>query len=527
MSTFKGYILLPIALGFAMAFGIFIGHSLSGSEPKGHTKLDIVLDYIRQEYVDTVSEQMLADKTIEAMLSQLDPHSAYIPAEELQGLNEALEGNFEGIGVEFHVQEDTIMVVSAIAGGPSEKVGLQSGDRIVKVNGKTVAGIGITNEQVQKELKGKGGTRVTVSIYRRGMPELINFSIVRGKIPLNSLEIAYMLNQKTGYIKLSKFSATTYEESLDAIKKLKSEGMENLILDLRGNPGGFLDAATKLADEFLSGKKLIVYTQGKARPKTEYKAGTDGAFETGKLIVLIDEGSASASEIVAGAIQDWDRGTIIGRRSFGKGLVQEQTELPDGSAIRLTIARYYTPSGRSIQKPYQEGSLDYDNEISERFKHGELIHKDSIAFADSLQFKTAGGRKVYGGGGIMPDVFIPMDTSYESEWLNQLYISGCINQFPYEYVDRHRSELKLYKSADAFRKNFDANSVMLNEFLNYATRQGVKQGGKDFQQSYPFLCRQLKASIGRLLWQDKGLYPVLNDSDPVIQQSLKLIGQQP
>lgn len=528
MRSVRSFIFLPFFLGLSLALGIFLGHSLQpGTAGSERNKLKTVLDYIEQEYVDPISADSLVETTIQAMLEQLDPHSAYIPASDLQAVNESLEGNFEGIGIEFHIQQDTIMVVSAIPGGPSEKVGLMAGDRIVKVDGKNVAGIGITNEQVQKNLRGKGGSEVTVSVSRRSKETLVDFKIIRGKIPLNSLETAYMIDRMTGFIKLSRFSATTYDECRSAVEQLKSDGMQSLILDLRGNPGGFLDAATKLADEFLDGNKLIVYTTGKSRPRSEYKARRDGLFEEGKLIVLIDEGSASASEILAGAIQDWDRGTIIGRRSFGKGLVQEQSELPDGSALRLTIARYYTPSGRSIQKPYERGGQEYDGELYDRYRHGELHSADSIRQADSLRYKTSSGRTVYGGGGIMPDIFVPLDTSYNSAYLDAIYGGGLINRFAYDYVDANREKLQAYSGPEDFRRNFPASGRLLNEFVAFAEMNGVIKDEKGLDKSGPFLHNQLKAYIARLLWQSAGLYPILHEQDSAVREALRIIRQQP
>jgi len=528
MKPSRSVVLLPVFLGVSLGLGIYLGHNLkTGSSGSERSKLKTVLDYIEQEYVDPISADSLVETTIEAMLLQLDPHSAYIPAKDLQAVNESLEGNFEGIGIEFHIQQDTIMVVSAIPGGPSEKVGLMAGDRIVKVDGKIVAGIGINNEQVQKFLRGKGGSEVTVSIYRRNKRSLVNFKIIRGKIPLNSLETAYMLDQQTGFIKLSRFSATTYDECRSALEKLKSEGMSSLILDLRGNPGGFLDAATKLADEFLDGNRLIVYTSGKSRPRSEYKARMDGLFEKGKVVVLIDEGSASASEILAGAIQDWDRGMIVGRRSFGKGLVQEQSELPDGSALRLTIARYYTPSGRSIQKPYNKGEYEYEGELADRYRHGEMISVDSIKQTDSLKYKTASGRTVYGGGGIMPDVFVPLDTSYNSSFLDKVYGEGLVNRFAYDYVDANRDELQAYAGPEDFRKKFSVDGQLLNEFVEFAEKNGVNKDPLGLQKSGAFLRNQLRAYIARLLWQSEGLYPILHEQDQAVREALRIIHNEP
>lgn len=513
-------LLLPLLLGLCLAAGLYLGSKLGGTTVANDDKIASILDYIELEYVDTVNRKELVESSIVKLLEQLDPHSAYIPSEDLKAANEPLEGNFEGIGVEFHIQEDSIMVVSAISGGPSESVGILPGDRIVKVNNKNVAGIGITNDQVMKNLRGKGGTEVKVAVFRRGQKNLIDFKIIRGKIPINSLDYFYMIDGKTGYIKISRFSATTYDEFITAMKQLKQKGLEQLILDLRGNPGGFLDAATDIADEFLGGRKLMVYTEGKARPKAEYFSGKDGMFEQGKIVVLIDEGSASASEIVSGAIQDWDRGTIIGRRSFGKGLVQEQTVLPDGSALRLTIARYFTPTGRSIQKPYEKGVAAYEDEVIDRYRHGELIHKDSIRLPDSLKYKTPAGRIVYGGGGIMPDIFVPIDTTYESDYLNRLFASGSVNQFSYDYVDQHRNELKKFSSPAAFRSGFKADQAFINEFTRYAESKGVPKDEKGLQQSLPVLSNQLKAYIARLMWRNDGLYPILHEKDPVLQRAL-------
>lgn len=519
-----GIMLLPILLGLVLGIGLWLGSHLAPTpQASGDHKITSILDYIQQEYVDTVNRQELIEGSIQKMLEQLDPHSSYIPASELNAANEPLEGNFEGIGIEFHMQDDSVMVVSAISGGPSESAGLLPGDRIVKVNGKNFAGREITNERVLMTLRGKGGSVVTVSVYRRGHARLIDYRITRGKIPINSVDVAYMIDAQTGYIKISRFSATTYDEFISAINKLKVAGLRNLVLDLRGNPGGFLDAATALADEFIGGRKLIVYTSGKARPRTDYFTGKEGHFEEGKLIVLIDEGSASASEIVSGAIQDWDRGTIVGRRSFGKGLVQEQTVLPDGSALRLTIARYYTPTGRSIQKPYREGTEAYEEEIASRFRNGEYLSKDSIHLNDSLRYFTPAGRVVYGGGGIMPDVFVPVDTSYDSDYLDRLFAEGLISQFAYGYVDRERKQLMQYTGAADFRERFVANDKLMNELIAFAAKQGVSFDEKQYRRSESFLKNQVKAYIARLLWQNEGLYPILHQKDATLQKALELI----
>ncbi len=520
----KRSILLPLVLGVVLAGGILIGSRLVVPKNKtSYNKISDILDFIQQEYVDTINREQIIDKSIVKILEQLDPHSAYIPASELEASNEPLEGNFEGVGIEFHLQDDSIMVVSAIAGGPSEQAGLMAGDRIVEVDEKKIVGKGINNEKVMKLLRGKGGSKVKVGIYRRGHNSLMPFTITRGKIPIYSIEVAYMINANTGYIKISRFGATTYDEFMKAAYNLDSQGMKQMIIDLRGNPGGYLDAATSISDEFLSGEKLIVYTEGKARPRTDYKAHTDGIFETGKVVVLIDEGSASAAEILSGALQDWDRATIVGRRSFGKGLVQEQTTLPDGSAIRLTIARYYTPTGRCIQKPYLNGVDAYEEELYDRVKHGELLSKDSIHFNDSLKFKTPNGNIVYGGGGIMPDVFVPVDTTYESDYLYKIYGLGIINQFAIEYDDNNRKILSSYKSAIDYQKRFNVDDKMLSAFIAFAEKSGVKKNEAGIKRSEPLIKNQLKANIARIKWQNEGLYPILQDFDIPLKKGLELL----
>ncbi|MFI5219917.1 MAG: S41 family peptidase [Bacteroidia bacterium] len=524
---------LPIIFAVLLAAGVYIGTRLNSSVIPGKAsfsakknqlnKLTDVFNYIEQEYVDTLNEKKLVDYSIEKLLQNLDPHSAYIPVEDLQAANEQLEGNFEGIGIEFHIQQDTIMIVSTISGGPSEMVGLHPGDRIVKVNQKNVAGIGITNDDVFKYLRGPSETKVNISVLRRGNSKLIDYTITRGKIPLNSLDIAYMVDSTTGYIKLNRFSATTYNEFSSAMKKLKDEGMKELIFDLSGNPGGYLDAAIQIADEFLPAEKLIVYTLGKSRPKTVYNATAKGDFETGKVAVIIDQGSASASEIIAGALQDWDRATIIGRRSFGKGLVQEQTVFNDGSALRLTIARYYTPTGRSIQKAYNIGYEAYNNELFERFRHGEMEYSDSIKIADTLKFKTPGGKTVYGGGGIMPDVFIPLDTSLNSEYFNNLFRLGLISQFAYNYVDENRTQLSNFHDLKLFRQHFSITDELLEKFIAFADKNGVKKDNAGISISEKLIRTYLIANIARQLFGNEGFYPVLAEVDSAFLKAVEII----
>ena len=476
------------------------------------------------EYVDTVNQKKLVESTIEDMLHQLDPHSAYIPADELQASNEPLEGNFDGIGIEFHLQNDTIMVVTAISGGPSDALGIQAGDRIVKVNGKNVANIHITSTQVMQALRGSGGTKVKVTISRYG--QLTDYMITRGKIPIYSVDVSYMLNPQTGYIKVSHFGEHTYEEYLEGFMKLKELGMKNLVLDLRGNPGGYLKTAIQLADEFLPDKKLIVYTEGRSRPKEKYLATSRGYFEEGSLVVLIDEGSASASEIVSGAVQDWDRAILVGRRSFGKGLVQEQSEFPDGSAIRLTIARYFTPTGRCIQKPYEDNYEQYENELLDRYKKGELISSDSIHFSDSLKFTTPGGHTVYGGGGIMPDVFVGLDTSGSSNYYSSISSKGLVNEFAYNYLDDNRKTFKKYKTFDEYNKSFIVNGQILNEFISFAEKKGVKPKAEEIATSSEIICTQLKALIARQIWKNDGFYAVIHSLDVTLKKAVELIDKK-
>lgn len=526
---------LPLIFALLLATGIFIGSRMGNSFITSRTffmprtnqfnKLSDVINYIQNEYVDTINQKQLVDVSIEQLLQHLDPHSAYITSEDLQAANEPLEGNFEGIGIEFHIQDDTIMVVTTISGGPSDMVGIMPGDRIVKVDGKNVGGIGITNNDVFQKLRGPGGTKVKISILRRSIPKLIDFVITRGKIPIYSIDVSYKVDANTGYIKISRFAATTYDEFKTALQSLKKQGVTQLIIDLRGNPGGYLDAATKLADEFLPGKRMIVYTEGKSRPKAEYEATAAGDFETGKVVVLIDEGSASAAEILAGALQDWDRATIVGRRSFGKGLVQEQTVLSDGSAIRLTVARYYTPTGRSIQKSYTNGYEAYQHELIDRINHGELESADSIKLTDTLKYKTPGGKIVYGGGGIMPDVFVALDTTENSSFFNELLSTNAMGKFVYDYVDRNRSSLRTFKDFRSYNDQFTINDKLFNEFLAFAEKQGVKKSAEGVALSGKVIRVELKAFIGRQLFKNEGFYPVLSEIDNTFKKAVQLINQ--
>lgn len=528
------YIYLPIFFALVLILGIFIGttfnldlgtggaiHVGNGLGSGRATKIDEILKYIDEQYVDTVNDKKLVESTITSMLQTLDPHSSYISADELAANNEPLQGNFEGIGVEFNIVDDTIRVIDAIQGGPAQGVGIMGGDRIVKVDGKPVAGIKITNKMVFEKLKGPGGTKVKVSVVRVGKKAPLDFTITRGTIPIYSVDVAYMVAPQVGYIKIARFAATTYDEYMAAFKKLRAQGMQKLIIDLRGNGGGYLNTATSIADEFLENGREILYTEGKARPRKDYKATAEGEFEKGKLIVLIDDGSASASEILSGALQDNDRATIVGRRSFGKGLVQEQSEFSDGSAIRLTIARYYTPSGRCIQKPYNGNIDDYYNEEYDRYKSGELESADSIKVGDSLKYKTLSGRTVYGGGGITPDVFVPLDTTGHSHYLSQVLYNGILNDFAFEYADNNRTKLKTY-TAETFKNNFQVSDDLLNQFVAYAEKHGVKKNEQQIKQSESVLKNQIKALIARNIWNNEGFYPVFQADDNVLKKAVEL-----
>jgi len=487
-------------------------------------KLDAMLQIINYAYVDTANEDKLAEDAIKAMLKDLDPHSVYIPASELKEMNEPLVGKFEGVGIQFNIFEDTIMVTQTIPGGPSEKVGIRAGDRIVKIDTGNVANIKITNNDVMKKLRGDKGTKVIVGIYRRGEKELLDFEITRDKIPLYSIDATYMATAETGYIKISRFADTTVDEFKDALAKLKAQGMKSLILDLSDNGGGYLNRAIELADEFLSDNKRIVYTEGRSSPKQEYFSTTTGGFEKGKLVVLIDESSASASEIVSGAIQDWDRGLIIGRRSFAKGLVQKPFPLPDGSAVRLTIARYYTPSGRCIQKSYEKGDEDYELDLSNRFKHGELYHADSIKFDDSLKYLTQAKRVVYGGGGIMPDIFVPLDTTMNSRYHTDLIRKSVLYDFALNYTDNNRSSLlKQYPDITAFRSKFVMTEKLMVDLIAYGEKKGVSKDSAGLATSFELIKIQATALIARDLWNTDAYWQVINEINPFYTKALEAL----
>ena len=537
MNHFKHKITVYLPLLFALVLlaGIMLGMRLtpgsSGDQRifsidlSGYDKVSDIISFIAHDYVDTVNVDEIQDEAIVELLKNLDPHSQYIPASEFDEVNEPLKGNFEGIGVQFRIEKDTVMVVLPISGGPSERVGIKAGDRIVIVDGDTIAGIGINNDEVMKRLKGPRNTKVEVGIVRRNTPGILDFTIKRDVIPTYSLDIAYMVNDSVGYIKLNKFSATTAKEMRKALRELNDRDMKELIFDLRGNAGGYLQAAIDVADEFLKNGKLIVYTEGKNRP-CDYAYATDrGSFEEGRLIVLIDEGSASASEIVAGAIQDNDRGIIMGRRSFGKGLVQEQMNLNDGSALRLTVARYYTPTGRCIQKSYANGTEEYYKEFHDRFINGEVQHADSIHFDDSLKFVTPGGKVVYGGGGIMPDVFVPVEMDDHLAYYNRLINRGIIYDYAFEYTDAHRDKLSEYKNPENFDRHFSITDTIFSGLIEYAAENGVEKNEGDIQARKDDIKILLKALIARNVFDNDGFYPIYHRKDDTFQQALKMMNE--
>ncbi len=490
----------------------------------GIKKYNAVMQMINYAYVDTINEARLVEKSIIETLKELDPHSVYISKKDVQKANEPLEGNFDGIGIQFEILRDTISVVHAIPGGPSEKLGISSGDKIVKIDEEVVVGKKITNQFVLDHLRGKRGTKVSVSIFRPGKKELIDFSITRDKIPINSIDAAYMIKPGIGYINLNKFAQTSMQEFKEAVTLLKSQGMKSMILDLRNNSGGYMGTAIELSDEFLGQDKLIVFTRGRNSPREDFYSTSRGQFENGKLVVMINENSASASEIVAGAIQDWDRGIILGRRSFGKGLVQRPFQLPDSSQIRLTTARYYNPSGKCIQKSYAEGTDKYYEDFSLRMKHGEFIHPDSVKFPDSLKYFTSKKRVVYGGGGIMPDVFIPWDSTPISDYYLDLRRKNVINTFVGDYVDKTRQFLKTtYSDFARFDKKFLVDSSLMNNFFAYAEKEGVKKDEKGYAVSEKLIKSQIKGLVAQKLWDMNELYAIVNQEDEEVQKALEVV----
>lgn len=521
--------LIPIVLALVLASGVFLGYKLQErrqgntniySNISIHSKLENILQLIDAKYVDTVNVQQLYDEAITDILSKLDPHSTYLPPIESQQETEIMTGNFEGIGIEFMISKDTIQVVVPIAGGPSELVGLSAGDKILKINDTLVAGVKITNEDVMKKLKGVKGTKVKVTILKRNN-KIIDYTITRNKIPIYSVDAAFMLDAKTGFIKINRFSQTTYNEFAEKLDMLLAKGMENLVIDLRGNGGGFLDQAVKITDELLDGKKLIVYTEGRNSPKMVQNAGKIGNFESGNLAILIDEGSASASEILSGAIQDWDRGTIIGRRSFGKGLVQEEIPFKDGSAVRLTVAKYYTPSGRSIQKDYSHGIESYYMETSNRYAKDTTIkieQKPKQVFHTKVK-----NREVFGGGGITPDIIVPLDTSMFNPLVLEILYNSVMNEFVYNYYQSNKANFK-FKNIVDFDKNFNISNEFYQTFLQYAYKNGVSSKNSIYaEKSKTYLELRLKAFLAKQQFQNDGFYFVMSKDDKMIEKALKTV----
>ena len=525
MRNKKLQVWLPLIFSLVMISGMFFGfklHQQTGST-KGFFKKDKrsslqeALDLIKARYVDSIGIDSLQDDAMVEMMSHLDPHSVYIPAMDLSEANEDIIGNFEGIGVEFNIFKDTVHILYVVPEGPGDKAGLQIGDKIIKVDDSSIVSKTLPSATIKKMIRGESGSKVKLSILRGETIQY--FYVTRGRIPIPSLDAYYMIDQTNGYIKLNKFSETTYKEFMAAMEDLQAKGMKGLILDLRGNGGGLISQAVSITDEFLDGDKLIVYTEGSNTPRREYHAGKEGVFEQGKLTVLVDELSASASEIVAGALQDWDRATIVGRRTFGKGLVQEQYSLSDGSAIRLTVARYFTPVGRSIQRPYDKGKKIYMEELLQRYENGEMLSPDSIHFDTVQVFKTKGGRKVYGAGGIMPDVFVPIDSSQYAHNITRLYLDGRFNNFVYQYYVSNRDHFQQYKSPMDFATRFTNTDDAWKKLVSYAMKDSIdltKVPAEDRMQVED----RIKAYLARFRWRTQGFYVVSNSTDSIVQKAV-------
>ncbi|MFT5819749.1 MAG: carboxyl-terminal processing protease [Crocinitomix sp.] len=515
--------LIPILMGVTLAIGVWLGTMFIPSGGGGteriiadnSNKFNAILEIIEENYVDSVDNEMLIESSIQGMIEELDPHSSYIPARDLERVNEQLAGQFGGVGIRFIIHNDSLVATHIMPDSPSLRAGMFAGDRLIKVDGEDIAQGDVTNEKVMELLKGREGSEVKVTIYRQGL--IKDLTIVRGSIGVSSIDAAIMLTPEIGFIKLNSFTSFAGEEFREAAQKLKDQGMKKLVFDLRNNGGGYMKDATDIADEFLEAGKLIVYTEGRMDPRADYKSSSRGILEETELVVLINSLSASASEIVAGAIQDNDRGYIMGRRSFGKGLVQDQKELTDGSALRLTISRYYTPTGRSIQKPYGDG-VDYENDYFDRYESGELMNEDSVKFDESLRFVTEGGRVVYGGGGIYPDTFIPNDTAGASYYLTELHYVGVFNHWAVDYLDINRSRLKEF---EAFNRDFKVTTSMFEAFIAYAETLGVMPKPIDIVTSRNAIKNRMKAEIARHVWEDNGFYKVYLEDDLDVQSALK------
>jgi carboxyl-terminal processing protease len=520
----------PLLFALTLIGGMFIGTNLGDknllqvkpSTEQNPNKLVSLIDFIEDNYVDSIDKKNLIEDAIESVLANLDPHSYYMRAEEVAAEAEKMKGEFSGVGIEFLILRDTLMVVKTVKDGPSDKAGLKAGDRIVQVDGADISGTELNADKAQKLLKGKKGSEVKVTVIRPEEKEPVQYTIERGNIPLESVPAAFMVNDTTGYIKVERFAEKTYDEFREATEKLRDDGCKALIMDLRANGGGLMGQAAQIVEEFLTEDKTIVKTKGVHTGEDEIRSSKKGKFRDMNLVVIIDQNSASASEIVAGALQDWDRSVIVGRRSFGKGLVQHEMELADNSALRLTVARYYTPTGRCIQKPYGD-SINYDGDFAHRFETGELIHADSVRFPDSLKFKTPGGRTVYGGGGIMPDVFVPLDTVYFSGLLSEIAYSGVIRDFCFNYLDERRAAMKKFENADAFIAEFDVSDAMINSLLSMAEKEKVKINKSVVRKITPQLKTRVKAQLARSLFDDDAMYKVLLETDQDFKKALQVI----
>ncbi|MCH2043079.1 MAG: S41 family peptidase [Saprospiraceae bacterium] len=537
----KADYMMPLIISVALVLGIWVGLKMGGSSqqqqfiikggdvnksyeaPAQIGKVGEILKFVSARYVEEVDLKLLQDAAVKGMLNKLDPHSNYIPTSDVAEVNEKLAGGFEGIGIEFAVLDDTVFVVGVIPDGPSEKAGIQVGDKIMYIGDSLVSGKGINSNGVIAYLKGKGGKPVDLELQRRGEDDLVKLTVIRGQIPMTSVDVAYMLDEKTAYIKINRFSGKTFEEFTVAARELAKEGMENLVLDLRNNPGGYLNAATDILSEFFQTKTKLVHTEGRtSNQRKEYFAGQSLLrIPFKKIAVLINEGSASASEIIAGAIQDNDRGIILGRRSFGKGLVQEQYELHDGSALRLTVAKYFTPSGRLIQKPYSDKVTDYNDEMLDRRTNGELYYRDSIKILDSVEYKTSAGRTVYGGGGIIPDIFIPADSlDYNTSFV---HLKFYVSQFVYRYMDRNFEKFTQYEDLDQFINKFQVTDAMMDEFIAFSKLKLRTVDTNILLNGKQKLRQEMKAVLGQQLFRSIGLYKVLHQEDEMVQKALEEI----
>ncbi|MDA3930805.1 MAG: S41 family peptidase [Prolixibacteraceae bacterium] len=526
-------ILYPVMLAIAVVVGVFLGSNMQQrTSPLNHPasffqpdKLSLFLQLIEKDYVDSINKSEIIESVIPSILDKLDPHTTYIPAKNMKAESERMRGNFSGIGVQFVLQDDTVMIVDVVSGGPSKQLGILAGDRIVRVNNDTIAGIGIASDSIVSLLRGEKGTMVNVSIHRLGFSELIEFDIERGEIPLFSVDVSYMITDKIGLIKVNGFAESTHREFVSGINELTKKGAEKLIVDLRGNSGGYLGIVFQMVDEFLSANQLIVYTQGNSRTRKDYLSSDKGIWKEKDVLVLIDEFSASASEIFAGAIQDNDRGLVVGRRSFGKGLVQEQIPFSDGSALRLTVARFYTPSGRSIQKPYDHGNDEYMMDYHNRLVNDELTQKDSIHFNDSLKYYTTEGRLVYGGGGIMPDIFVPIDTVGFNSLYTSIVRKNLVYYFAFDYADIHRAVLN--EIEDVWQLNEYLNDVgLFDEFISHAKNEGINVSIAELKEARHILKAQLHAYVCRNIMGDNGFYPVIFTIDKAVAKSVEMLEKE-